>query len=275
MPCSTSSRRRSEPDLPSANSRSWRSEQLVAEREQGRLALLLAALEARGGIGLDRGEVHRTGGQAEGVLGHAGHHVVVSTGSTTGGRLDHRRGRLDHRAGQPEHPADVERAPDDGLDGAVLLGLVEPQALREPGLGQDPQGRGVAVVGRGEVRRGVGEPAPGPQHPRPEHPDPQPATDPRRVADQVVDADRVRVRAEHGVVGVVPDPVVLHEPDRAAVHLHDPHPCRGHAVDARGVLRLDRLPGGLAVGGPPAAYVRRSAASGPRRRGRPGSSPGR
>ena len=92
----------------------------------------------------------------------------------------------------------------------------------------------VAVVGRGEVGRRVGESPARVQHPRPQHAAPSPRPRHSSRADGVVDADGVRVGREDGELRVVADPVVLHEPDRPAVDLDHPHPGRGAAVDALG-----------------------------------------
>ena len=111
------------------------------------------------------------------------------------------------------------------------------------------------MVGSGEAglrarvsARDRGEPDPG-------HPRPDAAAHEGRLPDRVVEADRVRVGSEQRVVGLVADPVVLAEADRASVDLDDPEGYRRLAVDVGPVVLGHPLGRRLAVDGVPPVHV--------------------
>ena len=103
------------------------------------------------------------------------------------------------------------------------LRLVEPHPLGRAQLGEHAQRAGVAVVGGGEqLHRPVVRRDDDVAQEHPQQAGAEPAVDVGRLADHVVEPDRVGAPAQQRVLGVVGDPVVLAEPDRATVDLPDP-----------------------------------------------------
>ena len=135
MPCSTSSTRRSLPTVRSAQSRSCRSASSSPIAKSA--ALPSAFLPSNPGAASVSIAVRSTGPGGR-RRASAIAEVVMGTSWPT------------PLVRSAQHAAYVERAADDRGDRAVALRLVEPRALHEAGLVEDPQGRGVA---RGRVRR--------------------------------------------------------------------------------------------------------------------------
>ena len=176
MPCSTSSTRRREPvAAPSAKSRSWRSDSSSPSANERRLALAscrrrspgVASVAMRG-----RGRPGRAG--AAGVGGHAS--IIAASSQHPGARRGSNRRpcrRCRRSCGSSNH-----------------------SPCGEPGLGQHPQGRGVAVVGRREVGRRRPGTGAGSAPSTPTAPGRRARGPPTPRAERVVDADRVGVGTE-------------------------------------------------------------------------------
>ncbi len=113
--------------------------------------------------------------------------------------VDRVAGALSLRSDDARH---VDAAPDDGVDAAAALRFVEPHPLGGAELGEHPQRPGVAVVGRREqlhhpvVRRDDDVAQEDPQQAGAETP-----VDVRRLADHVVEADRVGAPAHSAYSG--------------------------------------------------------------------------
>src|SRR3954447_4192989 len=122
-----------------------------------------------------------------------------------------------------QYPTDVDAAPHDRVDAAVALWLVEPHPLGGAELGEHAQRPGVAVVGGGEqLRRAVVRRDDEVTQEHPQQAGAETTIDVRRLADHVVEADRVGPAAQQGELRMVGDPVVLAEPHRPTVDLPDP-----------------------------------------------------
>ena len=173
MPCSTSSTLRVVARRALGEEPLLQVGELGAERRERRLAVGLLAVEARRGVGLDRGQVDGPAGTRSAETSMRAHHRSWALSRAPDARRACSRPRC-------------RRVPS-------VLRLVEPEALGEADLVQHPQRRPLRWSGAAKYVVASGKPVSGPLHPGPEHPGADAAADPGDVADRVVDADRVRV----------------------------------------------------------------------------------
>ena len=144
--------------------------QLGAQRRAAPPCRGLAAVEAGRRVGVDRGEVDRTGGRRRMLTG----------------RLWRCRPRR-----SAEHGRHVERAPDVGVGVPSACGSSNQTPSVKPTLASTRSEPPLRWSGAAKYDVASGNRRARPQHPRPQHPGAEPAADQLRVADRVVDPDRL------------------------------------------------------------------------------------